>query len=75
LAAAGFIVVNDLKRGAITRTALSLPQELEARCKRLRSAESAFFSHIMNALLEFPLYGENGIKARSGLLEYRYDNI
>lgn len=75
LSAAGFVVAEELRRGNVVRTAQSLPTSLALRCARLQTSEHSFFSQIMDVLLSFPLHGENGLKDRSGLMEYRYDNV
>lgn len=75
LAAAGFVSNAELKRGRAVRTALSLPTTLTNRCKQLKESEPLFFGSLMRVLLDMPLHGENGLKARSGLMEYRYDHV
>jgi hypothetical protein len=73
LAAASFVVPASLREGVIVRTSLLLPDELVRQCASLRTREHLFFEQILPALLEIPLLGQDGLKARSGLLEHRYD--
>lgn len=75
LAAAGFIVPKELSAGRATRTAASLPLEVNERRAELVKRESFFFEEIAYKLLEIPLLGPNGLKDRSGLMEFRYDHI
>lgn len=75
LAAAGFISRADLSLGRVTRTALSIPKEIEDRRQELVERESSFFSIIIGKLMELPLLGAGGLKDRSGLMEYRYDPV
>ncbi|WP_343635511.1 ABC-three component system middle component 5 [Roseateles sp.] len=75
LAGAGFITQSELSAGRVTRTALSLPFDIEVRCRSLRASEAPFFNTIATKLMEIPLLGEDGLKHRSGLMEYRYDPI
>lgn len=75
LAAAGFITPKELAAGRATRTATSLPLDLHERCAALVASETFFFEQIASKLLELPLLGPNGLKDRSGLMEFRYDPI
>lgn len=75
LAAAGFIAQSELGAGRVTRTAVSIPREVEDRQLELMKRESAFFTVIAEKLLAMPLLGPDGLKGRSGLMEYRYDPI
>ena len=75
LAAAGFISPKELAAGRAARTAISLPSDLHERCAALFARENIFFEHIASKILEIPLLGPNGLKDRSGLMEFRYDPI
>jgi hypothetical protein len=75
LAAANFIVPNSLRNGVAVRTSVVLPDELLRQCAKLREREDLFFKKIYPALLDMPLLGHDGLKARSGLLEHRYDTV
>lgn len=75
LASSGFLVPDELQHGRAVRTVHSLPTNLQERCKGFQRAESVFFSQLMPAFLSLPLHGANGLKDRSGLMEYRYDNV
>lgn len=75
LAAAGFVGPESLRDGIAVRTSAPLPNELLEQCKKLRNRETLFFRQILPPFLEIPLLGHDGLKARSGLLEYRYDTV
>lgn len=75
LAAAGFLSQSDLVAGKATRTATSIPRELSNRCAALMHSEELFFRDMANQLLNIPLQGPNGLKDRSGLMEFRYDSL
>lgn len=75
LAGAGFIVQSELNAGRVTRTGLSLPLEIEERRQLLLESEESFFKIIATKLMEIPLFGPDGLKDRSGLMEYRYDPL
>ena len=51
----------------------ALSQELTDRCKRIETEETFFFNAILSSVGQLPLKGPDGLKARSGLVEYRYD--
>jgi hypothetical protein len=75
LAAASFIAPSTLRDGVAVRTSLALPARLLQHCARLREREHLFFQQILPALRDIPLRGNDGLKARSGLLEHRYDTV
>ena len=75
LAAAGFITTSNLRDGLAERTALSLPEQLVLQCAKFRQRKQVFFEQLLPALLDIPLFGHDGLKARSGLLEHRYDTV
>lgn len=59
----------------ISRTDLRLPENMKKRCSDIQEKESVFFDKLLSQLIELPLLGANGLKARSGLMEYQYDTI
>ncbi len=75
LAAASFVVPNRLRENAVERTSAPLPQELQLQAREFREREALFFQHILPALSDIPLLGPDGLKARSGLIEHRYDTL
>lgn len=64
-----------MKSNVISLTDAALPQVIKQRCLDLRSEEKVFFENMITVLMEIPLLGVDGIKSRSGLMEYRYDTI
>lgn len=52
-----------------------LPTELKARVDALKVLEAPFFKDMLPLLMSLPLQGPDGLKARSGLAEYRYDAL
>jgi hypothetical protein len=75
LAAASFVVPEQLRNGAVERTDAPLPNDLLLRVAELRARETLFFQQILPALFDIPLLGPDGLKARSGLIEHRYDTL
>lgn len=73
LASKGFIDADALLRGTLSRTDKSLPADLETVIQRNDDAEDALVTFLAQNLSQVPLFGEKGLKARSGLLEHRYD--
>ncbi|WP_418921986.1 ABC-three component system middle component 5 [Comamonas testosteroni] len=51
-----------------------LPFELQERVDALKVLEAPFFKDMLPLLMSLPLRGPDGLKARSGLAEYRYDS-
>lgn len=52
-----------------------LPSELKERVDALKVLEAPFFKDMLPLLMSLPLRGPDGLKARSGLAEYRYDTL
>lgn len=69
----GIFSITDLENGRVVRTGHEVPEDL----KRLSDASSAFSSpldrYIVSTMSEIPLGGVDGLKHRTGLMEYRYD--
>lgn len=51
-----------------------LPEKLSERVKKKNDQETETMT-IIDALLSYPLLGNDGLKARTSLLEYRYDKV
>jgi hypothetical protein len=59
----------------VKRAEALLPSELKDRVDALKELEAPFFKEMLPLLLSLPLRGPDGLKARSGLAEYRYDAL
>lgn len=59
--------------GNIKRTGVKLPQPIENIIVESALQKEEWFIFLMNEFHKIPLDGENGLKKRTGLLEYRYD--
>lgn len=75
LEAEGFLASGALERQRIERADRSLSDHLTARITERRTAHCDLFEVIEALATEYDLLGPNGLKARSGLLEHRYDAI
>lgn len=73
LAAKGLLDPGDLERRVLTRTTRLLPSELESLISRGSGREDQLVAFLARDLSQIPLLGDKGLKARSGLLEHRYD--
>lgn len=59
----------------VKRADALLPTELKERVAALKELEAPFFRDMLPLLMSLPLRGPDGLKARSGLSEYRYDAL
>ena len=59
----------------VKRADAQLPSELNERVEALKQIEASFFKDMLPLLMSLPLRGPDGLKARSGLAEYRYDSL
>ena len=53
----------------------ALPKELSQRVIELNEQQADLLEFLQSLAKEYPLLGENGLKARTGLKEYRYDAV
>lgn len=75
LAARTLIDGEAWSRGEVVPTAKALPGELENRIREV-NADDADLEEFLRVLgSEYDLTGPNGLKARTGLLEYRQDAL
>lgn len=71
----GYLNIKSYKQGFIKRTSKEFPQELILKLNNFSFYENAKLPVILILLLiEIELNGNNGLKARTGLMEYRYAN-
>ena len=61
--------------GQVAPTAKELPDELNARIKEVNAADAPLEEFLKVLASEYELSGPNGLKARTGLLEYRQDAV
>jgi ABC-3C biological conflict system middle component len=75
LASLGFIKSEQWERGEIAATGAPLPDVLAARINDLNQTEAELESFLTVLAAEYELTGPNGLKARTGLMEYRQDAL
>jgi hypothetical protein len=75
LAEKQIIDAAELKNGKVARTNLPLPVALYERVHTANATEGRLMEAIAALGSEYSLLGQNGLKDRTGLLEYRYDAV
>jgi hypothetical protein len=73
LAAHGLIDSTELANNSITAGAKPIPNELLLTMKSLDSLQESVINIITGPLSTLPLNGPSGIKARTRLLDFKYD--
>jgi hypothetical protein len=73
LAASNIINSERLTQGFIERTSVILPDDIQRHVLQ-NIAKDPLMLFIVNDLSAIPLLGLDGLKHRTGLMEYRYDN-
>lgn len=73
LAARDLISAQALGEGRWRRGDKQLPRDLRLLAQPANDDERVRFTFLIDTLLAFPVAGPNGLKHRTGLLEYRYD--
>ena len=70
----GAIDTDALFQGVAKLTERIIPQNLHDLAKK-KNEENAAVIGIVSALARYPVLGIEGLKARTSLLEHRYDNV
>lgn len=73
LAGSNLIDREAYESGLLIRSTVELPESLIADMRGYRSAREPVSTHILKDISSLPLLGSDGLKSRSGLMEYRYD--
>jgi hypothetical protein len=74
LASYDFISANSFLKGTIELGSRKIPTELEAVLLDADQKCKEVIDFLTNNLIEIPMYGPHGLKARTDLFEYRYDS-
>ncbi len=72
IASHGLIDSKSLSKNIVKRTEKPIPEELEKKFNEL-SIEKANIIKLIVGFWELPLYGKLGLKDRTGLIEFKYD--
>jgi hypothetical protein len=70
-----FIDPMKLKSDLVEPTDLELPKELAQRIKSLNDQQADLMEFLSVLLADYEILGDQGLKARTGLSEFRYDAI
>lgn len=73
LSSVELIDVEDLSNGKVNRTETRLPTMLFDAINKANSEHSELLDFLIGPFFELEFYGSNGLKARTKLLEYKYD--
>lgn len=69
------IDMENYRNGKIKRTTTILPEELLHSLDEASYNKNEWFALISSGFLQIEFYGSNGLKKRTGLMEYRYDEV
>ena len=75
LAAGGILDRGAFLNGRIALATGELPSQLGELLKSLQFRSSEWYALVTQELSRVPLYGRNGLKDRSGLMEFRHDPV
>jgi hypothetical protein len=75
LAVQGFVEAEKWKRGEVAMTEKPLPKELSQRIAEANKSDAELEAFLAILGADYELIGANGLKARTGLLEYRQDAV
>lgn len=64
-----------LDGGVLARTQTAIPEAISERRLSMQAEEHTFFNTLLPQLSALPLLGPDGLKARSDLMEFRYDPV
>ncbi|PBJ83983.1 hypothetical protein CMZ84_05835 [Lysobacteraceae bacterium NML93-0399] len=75
LVSLGFFEPTMLSSKRVVETGLGEPEPLSQRIEAENSRDDSVMQALQTLMTEYELLGPDGIKARTGLLEFRYDAI
>lgn len=75
LAQSGVLSTQGWERNQIVFENVELPHDFQARCNKLNALMPDIIEIISSIRERYPLLGKNGLKDRTGLMEYRYDAV
>jgi hypothetical protein len=75
LASRGFLDIRAFQSDEVRPTSLAVPDELASRVFSLNDQQSDLLEFLTTLATNYELSGKDGLKARSQLLEYRYDAV
>nr|WIE92217.1 hypothetical protein P9270_003170 [Mesorhizobium sp. WSM4875] len=75
LAAHRLVSSRALEQEEVRATETAVPPQLAERVTQLNNSQSDLIEFLTVLASEYQLSGDNGLKARTGLMEHRYDAI
>lgn len=75
IAASGLVDIDELSRGLLVRSEIALSSELTRSIDDYITTNPILTEAILSDLSGVPLRGVDGLKHRTSLMEYRYDNV
>lgn len=75
MANAGLIDSNSYIDGRIVFNNKNLPKQIKERIEKIHSSNTELHSLLRLLVSDYKLTGDNGLKKRSKLMEYRYDLV
>jgi len=71
----GYLAADKYSHKIIRSTGKVVAPEIALRINELNAEQSNLVEFIRVLTSKYPIYGRDGLKSRTGLLEYRYDTI
>jgi hypothetical protein len=75
LAAQSYLDKQELQHDVVAATDRLVPQPIDERLSVLNSEQSDLLEFLSVLASEYEILGDSGLKARTGLMEYRYDAV
>lgn len=73
IAASGLIDGELFEAGFLSRTNVKMPMKLHQKVEEFLTGRQPVADIVLNELAAIPLFGNDGLKHRTGLMEYKYD--
>lgn len=73
LAVYGFIDGKALSKNRVSKTKKEIPAELKEQISKLSTEKNNVIKLVTADFVNLPLFGEKGLKARTGLIDFKYD--
>ena len=74
IAVYGFVDSKLLGKSRVKKTDKEIPAKLKEQFELISTEKSNVIKLVTNDFVNLPLYGEKGLKARTGLIEFKYDS-
>lgn len=75
LVSAGYFSLEAYAEGWVEAGTVTVPAALKSKIETVNASEAQLIELLRTLSQDYSLEGENGLKARTGLMEYRYDAV